>query len=178
MNSFYSEEELINLGLKSYGQNVLISRFARIFNPNLVTIGNNVRIDDFCILSGEINIGNMVHISAYVAMYGKSKIEIYDYAGISAKSMLYTEIDDFTGESLIGPWHDVSKRNVKKGKIILDRYTQIGCNSIIFPDVNIGEGSVVGALSLVKENIPSWVVYAGIPAKFIKKRSNNLLGLL
>lgn len=50
MTSFYSEEELRSIGLKSYGKNVLISRFARIYGAESISIGNNVRIDDFCIL--------------------------------------------------------------------------------------------------------------------------------
>lgn len=44
--SFYSEEELATLGLKSYGKNVLISRHACLYSPETISIGNNVRIDD------------------------------------------------------------------------------------------------------------------------------------
>lgn len=174
MESFYTENELKDIGLKKYGKDVLISRYARIFNPDKIEIGNKVRIDDFCILSGKIKIGNFVHISAYVALYGKSGIEIHDYSGISAKSVLYSEIDDFSNSFLIGPWHKDEERTLIKGKIILESYTQIGCGSIIFPGVTIKEGSCIGALSLIKENIPCWSIYAGIPAKLIKKRSNDV----
>ena len=51
MNSFYSKEELKEIGFKKYGENVLISRKTSIYNPEKIIIGNNVRIDDFCILS-------------------------------------------------------------------------------------------------------------------------------
>lgn len=47
MTSFYSEDELKSIGLKTYGENVLISRFARIYGAKNISIGNNVRIDDF-----------------------------------------------------------------------------------------------------------------------------------
>lgn len=60
MSNFYNEVELKNLGLKSYGENVLISKKCSIYGAENIEIGNNVRIDDFCILSGEIKIGNCV----------------------------------------------------------------------------------------------------------------------
>lgn len=83
MTSFYSEEELKSLGLKSYGKNVLISRKVSIYGAENISIGNNVRIDDYCILSGEIIMGSNIHISAYVALYGAKGIEMQDYTGIS-----------------------------------------------------------------------------------------------
>lgn len=178
LNSFLSIEELQNLGLRAFGENVLISRYAQFYSPSEISIGNNVRIDDFCILSGKISIGDYIHISAYVALYGNAGIEIHDYAGISAKSILYSEIDDFSGESLIGPWHQDSQRQIFKGKVVLGKYAQIGCSSVIFPDIMIGEGAVVGAMSLVKKNLSPWTINAGIPAKFIKNRSKDLLNLL
>lgn len=47
MTSFYSEEELLSIGFKSYGINVLISRYARFYRPENIVIGDHVRIDDF-----------------------------------------------------------------------------------------------------------------------------------
>ena len=52
--SFYSREELLDLGLKSVGENVRISRKVSIYGAEQISIGDNVRIDDFCILSGII----------------------------------------------------------------------------------------------------------------------------
>lgn len=69
-NSFYSISELKLLGLKRLGQNVYISRKSSIYSPENISIGDNVRIDDFCILSGNITLGNYIHIAAYTALYG------------------------------------------------------------------------------------------------------------
>mgnify|MGYP002684191689 CR=1 FL=1 len=79
ITSFYNEEEIVKLGLKKYGKNVLISRKASFYSPELIQLGSNVRIDDFCILSGNISIGSYVHISAYTALYGKFGICIEDF---------------------------------------------------------------------------------------------------
>ena len=76
MNNFFNEEELNKMGFKSIGKNVLISKKASIYSPEKIKIGDHVRIDDFTILSGNITIGNYVHISAYVALYGRFGIEI------------------------------------------------------------------------------------------------------
>ncbi len=70
MNSFYSEEELSHVGFKSYGRNVLVSRKASIYGASEISLGDNVRIDDFCILSGRISFGNNIHLAAYSALWG------------------------------------------------------------------------------------------------------------
>lgn len=43
----------------------------------------------------------------------------------------------------------------------------------ILPGVTIGEGAIIGKGSVVNENIPAYEVWEGIPAKFVKKRSEN-----
>ncbi|EOS48748.1 hypothetical protein C810_00250 [Lachnospiraceae bacterium A2] len=45
------------------------------------------------------------------------------------------------------------------------------------PGVSLGEGSAVGAMSLVKESVEPWTVAAGIPAKPIKPRGKRILEL-
>jgi galactoside O-acetyltransferase len=87
-------------------------------------------------------------------------------------------MDDFSGEYLIGPIHDDKYTNVTGGKVCLRKYSQIGVGSVVFPNIQIGEGSVVGAMSLVKQNLDEWGIYAGTPICLLKKRSKNLLRLL
>ena len=48
---FYSREQLEKIGFKSLGENVLISDKTSIYSPENISIGNNVRIDDFSVLS-------------------------------------------------------------------------------------------------------------------------------
>ena len=72
MNSFYSPEELKSLGLKEYGENVLISRKCSIYGAENIRLGSHVRIDDFCVLSGKVELGNYVHIAASCLLYGGS----------------------------------------------------------------------------------------------------------
>ena len=174
-NSFLNAEELAHIGLKSYGTNVLISRKASFYSPGKISLCNNVRIDDFCILSGDITIGSHVHISAYSALYGRFGIKMEDYTGLSPRCMVFSAMDDFSGEYLIGPMVDESKTHVTGGLVHIKKYSQIGAGSIIFPNIIIEEGVVIGAMSLVKQNLEAWSIYVGIPARKIKKREIKLL---
>ena len=172
--SFYSEDELATLGLKSYGKNVLISRHACLYSPETISIGNNVRIDDFCILSGNITLGSNIHISSYCALYGAKGIIFEDNTGCSARTTIYSAIDDFSGEYLIGPMQPECFTNVTGGVVRIKEYVQIGAHCLIFPNLTIGEGAVLGAFSFTKKDLPSWGIYAGIPCKKIKNRSKEL----
>lgn len=173
--SFYTENELSEIGFKSYGRNVKISRYARIYSPQNISIGDNVRIDDFCLLSGKLTIGSNVHISAYVALYGAEGIVLEDYSGISPKSVIYSAMDDFSGDYLIGPIHPEGTTNVTGGTVTLGKYVQVGSNTVIFPDLTIGEGSVIGSCSLVRHNVGEWGVYCGIPLRKLRNRNKSLL---
>jgi len=174
-NSFYTSEELKSIGFKEVGNNVFISRFARFYDIKNIEIGNNVRIDDFCLLSGTIKLGDYIHISAFSALYGKFGIEMEDYSGLSPRCTVFSATDDFSGDFFIGPMIDIRYTNVQGGKVQIGKYSQLGCNCVVLPGVSISEGVAVGAMSLVTENLASWKIYKGIPAKFLKDRSNNLL---
>lgn len=175
MTSFLSQEEIAEIGFKSVGQDCLISRNARFYSPQNMTIGDNVRIDDFCILSGNITLGSHIHISAYVALYGAMGIVIGDYSGVSPKSVIYSAMDDFSGEYLIGPIHPEGTTNVIGGIVIIENYCQIGSNTVVFPNLTIKEGSVIGACSLVSKSQPAWSICYGVPAVKHGARSKKLL---
>ncbi|PWM43648.1 MAG: galactoside O-acetyltransferase [Clostridiales bacterium] len=175
MTSFYTPSELAEIGFKRYGTNVLVSRKASIYGAENITIGDNVRIDDFCILSGHVEIGSNIHISAYNALYGTLGIVLEDYTGISPRCSLFSAMDDFSGEFLIGPIHREELTNVIGGKITLKRFSQLGCNCVVFPEITIGEGAIVGAMSMVKNDMTPWSINYGIPAKKVGERNKGLL---
>lgn len=173
--SFYSEEELLSMGFKSIGKGCCISRKASFYGVSRMSIGDNVRIDDFCILSGNITLGSHIHISAYVALYGAEGIVLEDYTGISPRGTIYSAMDDFSGNYLIGPIHPEEYTNVKGGLVTVRKYSQIGANSVVFPNLTIEEGVVVGACSLVRHSLDAWGIYVGTPVKRLKDRSKQLL---
>lgn len=175
--SFLSPDELQSLGFKSYGANVLISRYARFYGIEQMELGDHVRIDDFCILSGSVRIGSYVHISAFCALYGSKGIELADCTGLSPRVTVFSASDVFGGEFLIGPMIPEEFTNVQGEKVVFEKFVQMGAGSVVMPGVVAGEGSVAGAMSLIRENLEPWSMYAGIPARFIKARKKDLLDL-
>lgn len=173
--SFYSQDELAGLGLASFGENVLISRKVSLYNPGEMHMGSHVRIDDFCILSGKIRLGSYIHISAYVALYGGFGIELDDYSTISGRVLIYSQNDDYSGEYLTNPMVPESISNVTGGKVSIGKHVIIAAGSVVLPELSIGEGTAVGAMSLVKNSLDPWSVYVGTPARRIGDRSKNLL---
>jgi galactoside O-acetyltransferase len=177
-NSFLNNNELQKLKFKKIGKNVLISRFAQFYDEEKIEIGNDVRIDDFCILSGSIKIGSFVHISAFCALYGSKGIELCDFSGISARTTIYSASDDFSGNYMIGPMLPKKITNVTGGKVTLKRFVQVGAGSVILPNLTIEEGTVTGAMTLVTKSLDSWGIYTGIPAKRLRNREKVVLNLL
>ncbi|MCF8234174.1 MAG: hypothetical protein K9H06_18790 [Melioribacteraceae bacterium] len=178
INSFLTDEELKDKGFKRIGSNCKISRNAQFYGLDKMEIGNNVRIDDFCILSGKIILGSFIHISAFSALYGLNGIFIEDFSGLSPNSIIFSASDDFSGNYLINPMVPKEYTNVWGGKVILRKYVQLGANTIVMPDVVIEEGVVTGAFTFVNKSLAEWYMYTGIPAKAIKQRNKTLLNFI
>ncbi|RDW21446.1 galactoside O-acetyltransferase [Oceanobacillus arenosus] len=176
MNSFYTYAELNELRFAYLGDNVFISKKASIYGANNMIIGDNVRIDDFCILSGKITIGNYIHIAAHTALYGgENGIEISDYANISSKIAIYSISDDYSGETMTNPMIPDKYKNIQSEKVIIEKHVIIGAGSVILPGVRLREGSSFGAMTLINKSSEPWSINAGIPFRKIKERSKNLL---
>ncbi len=178
MNSFYTREELTNIGFKCLGENVLLSRHTSIYSAGKISIGNNVRIDDFCILSGSITIGNNVHIAPYCGLFaGDYGIDINDFCGISSRCIIYSLTDDYSGQYLTNPTIPDKYRNVIGGRVTLGKHAVIGTGTTILPNITIEECVSVGSMSLVTKDLPAWGIYVGIPCRKLKDRENNILSL-
>lgn len=177
MNSFFNSDELDQIGFKTIGKNVKISKNACFYGANQIEIGSNVRIDDFCIISGNVKIGSYVHIGAGSFLYGSYGIEIGDFSGLSPKCVIYSSIDDFSGEYLISPLTKKKHNNLIKGKVNLGSYVQLGSNTIVFPDLSIPEGVATGARTLVRESVEPWFIYIGQECRKLKPRKKDLLKL-
>jgi acetyltransferase-like isoleucine patch superfamily enzyme len=178
--SIYSNAELQEFGFSSVGKNVCISRKASFYGAEYISIGNNVRIDDFCVFSaGEqgIKLGNYIHVGVHGSMIGAGSIELSDYCNISGRVSIYSSTDDYSGDYMTNPMIDSEFTHTIHAPVFIGKHTIVGCGSIILPHVTIGEGVALGALSLVMEDLAPWSTYVGQPVRFIKKRSQNLLAL-
>lgn len=175
-----TEKQIRKMGFKYIGKNVRISNRASFYNVKEISIGDNTRIDDFAVISageGGIYLGRNIHISVYTSLIGKGRITVGDFATISSRVSIFSSNDDYSGEFMTNPTVTRKLTNVTHGDVAVSRHVIIGSGSIILPNVVLEEGVCIGALSLVKENCTYFGVYAGVPARFIKKRSKKLLNL-
>jgi acetyltransferase-like isoleucine patch superfamily enzyme len=151
-----------------------------IKNNGKIDIGNSVRINSSMFANpiggdgktmlttgpkGSIQIGNNVRISN-AAIVSQETITIEDNVFLGGSCKIYDS--DF--HSLIPKFRcmdDDPDIKTKPVRICKDAF--IGAHSIILKGVTIGDGAVIGAGCVVTKNVPAGEIWAGNPAKFIKK---------
>ena len=142
--------------------NLRIFEFTKIINPEYIFVGDNVIIDDFCLLYAKedapIKIGSWVHITNYSSFTG-GPINIGNFVGISSGCRLIGGTEHFANGALMNPPIPEKFRNISRKGCNLKDFCFLGVNSIIFPGVTIGEGAVVGAGSIVRKDLEPWGVY-------------------
>lgn len=97
-------------------------------------------------------------------------VEIYNPGGLFMGHHVIISQDAF----ICGATHDYNSKEFTylMKKIVIEQYAWICAKSIVLPGVHCAEGSVLGAGSVTSRNMEPWTVYAGNPAKEIKKRNN------
>jgi len=176
--AYYTQEELKQLEFKYLGKNIKISNKASIYNFDQISIDDNSRIDDFCVISGKIKIGKSVHITPMCLVAGGEKgIVFEDFATIAYGVQVFTQSDDYSGKTMTNSTIPIKYKNEYKKKVILKKHSIVGAGSIIMPGVTLAKGTSIGAMSLVLKDTKSWSIYIGNPAKKIKRRKKDLLKL-
>lgn len=162
--------------LKSFGKDVFISAKAEIRRPQLVEIGNHVAIDSGVYITTAAKIMDYIHIAPYTTVIGgaKAMLSMEPFSGIAAGSRIICASESYLGEGLIGPTVPEEFRDeVFYGNVIIRQFATLGTNSVVMPGITLGEGSIVGACSLVTKDTEPWTIYMGIPAKPVKRRKSE-----
>ena len=166
------------MGFAGVGRNTRLSDKASYYNCQKISVGDNVRVDDFCVLSageGGISFGNHIHIAVYSSLIGVGNITLADFCNISSRVAIYSSNDDYSGAVMTNPTVPPEFTNVQQADVKIGRHVIIGIGAIILPGVTLAEGVAVGALSLVKKDCQAFGIYAGIPAELIGERQRELL---
>ncbi|MGY8640249.1 MAG: acyltransferase [Verrucomicrobiales bacterium] len=174
---FLNQKELEAIGFKKLGSNVRVSKFASIYSPHLIEIGDSSRIDDFVVLSpsGGLKIGKHVHIACFCSVIGKGPVTLGHYSGLSGRVSIYSSTDDYSGKHMTNPTVPDSYTEVRSGPVDVGEHVIIGAGSIVLPNVKMGLGAAVFAQSLVIRNCKPFTIYGGSPAKKIRERNNDIL---
>jgi galactoside O-acetyltransferase len=174
--AFLDDDQLQRMGFKKLGRNVRISDRAAIHNADQIVIGDNTRIDDFCVISGKVRFGRNVHIAVLCNIAGGSEgITFDDFSGLAYGCHVFSQSDDYSGFTLTNPTVPAEYKEERKAPVHLGRHCIVGANSLIFPGVLMADGCSLGAMSMLTKSTTPWGVYFGIPARRVKERKRELL---
>lgn len=116
------------------------------FGGYKITIGNGTIIGDDCLLDG------------------RGGLEIGENVNFSSRACIYTMQHDYQAHDFAGI----------RGKVTIGNRAWISCNTTVLPGVDISQNCVVAAGAVVSKNLDKSGLYGGIPAKFLKERTDNL----
>ncbi len=145
--------------LKIFGENISIGDYATLICSSDKKIDISTWQTDK--LNGSISLGNYILISPGTSIRSAESIDIGDSTMI-ASDVVITDSD----------WHDIYDRTdyvATPKPVKIHKNVWIGERSIILKGTQIGENSIIGAGSVVHGDIPPNSVYAGNPAKEVKK---------
>lgn len=170
--SYLSSGELNALGFRSLGRNVRVSRLARFYGASRIDLGDEVRIDDFAVLSaGEhgIRLFGYNHLGVGALVFGD--LELGEWSTLSSRVAVYSKSDDFTKVGHTYPHAD--GRNLVDAPVVIGHRSVIGTGSTILPGVQIGDDVAVGAMTLVNRSLESRGLFVGIPARLVRTRTSE-----
>lgn len=173
---FLNDTQLMGIGFKSVGRNVQISDKAVFYNPGNISIGDNSRIDDFCILSaghGGIEIGDYVHIGCYTSITGKALVKLCDFSALSPRVSVFSSTDDYSGEFMTNPCIPDEFRRPVHGAVHIGKHVIIGAGTVVLPGSILKDGSCVWAMSLVKTQVEPNNILHGVPARIVGMRKTG-----
>jgi len=136
--------QLLLATLSSHGENILIQHPITVAGASAVTIGNDVSI------------------AAYVHIWGHGGVSIGHRVMIGAHTSITSLTHDYN--------EDVMRFTVVSRPVIIGDDVWIGSNCVVLPGLSIGDGSVLGAGSVVTKDVEPFSIVSGVPARVIGSR--------
>jgi len=162
----------------SYGKDVYIEPEVVINRPRYVHIGDHVRIKrntninihprDRKSKKGILFIGKNVHITEGIIISAFQRIVIGNDVGIAPYVCI---LDNSRKPGEIS--RPLQEQDVETGPVYIGDESWLAYNACILPNVTIGKHCVIGALSVVNLDIPSYSVAVGTPARVVKRFDFN-----
>jgi acetyltransferase-like isoleucine patch superfamily enzyme len=179
---------------KNCGKNLVIDVGVHIDGAELISVGDNVYIDRYCIIAtgkkltgkicrkpnnsfkgeeGEIIIGNDIHIAQFCILMGYGGIKIENNCVLSSGCKVYSLTNtayDMEDKEKIISIMPYSQAPFLLSPVVFELNTWIGLNSIVMPSVCIGKNSFCATNSIIMDNFLENSYISGQPAKRVKER--------
>lgn len=154
------------------GENVIFEDGVKVFHPDRISLGNNVYVGHYAILKGyhrgEMTIGDHTWIGQGSFLHSAGTITIGSAVGIGPNVTILTSVHEE------GPLDQpVLFGALRFGEVTVEDGCDIGVGAILLPGVRIGEGTIIGAGSVVTRDIPAFSVAAGNPARVLRDRESH-----
>jgi galactoside O-acetyltransferase len=154
--------------LKSFaavGPGVKVYAGCRVFPPDRVSLGDCCQIDEGVFINAGqgVFIGRHVHLAMGSSISGGGRCLIEDFAGIGVGVRLITGSEVVRDGLLTNPTIPERWRRVQRGEVRVGAHAVVFTNSVVLPDVVVGEGAIVAAGSIVHHDLKPWGIYGGNP---------------
>lgn len=126
--------------------------------------GCHIDMNEFILASHRIKLGDNCHINQSCFIDGRGGVQICNNVSISHYCRIVTGSHDIQNHSF----------SYFSKPVYIRDYVWIGIGATILPGVTINRGAVICAGAVVTKEVPEYAIVAGIPAKIIGHRNNNL----
>jgi acetyltransferase-like isoleucine patch superfamily enzyme len=178
----------------------LVGRGVRVTSPQLIRAGRGFVIEDLAevqgLSQGGVHFGHNVTIGrgAQIRMSGyygrdlgvgltvgdESNVSLQAFIGASGGVTIGRRVLMGPGVMLLSEEHlaqrldiDIKAQGVRPAPIHVEDGVWLGARVAILGGVRVGEGAIVGAGAVVREDVPRYTVAAGVPAKVVRNRSRT-----
>jgi acetyltransferase-like isoleucine patch superfamily enzyme len=147
-------------------------------------LGGSISLGDFCEIEptamiltygGHVRMGNHCSLNPGAIIYGHGGVTIGNDVRIAAHSVIIP-----ANHQMVGPAESIYRKPVIREGITIENDVWIGTHCVIVDGVRIAEGCVIAAGAIVTRSTEANGIYAGVPARRIKSRSDvpelNLAG--
>jgi acetyltransferase-like isoleucine patch superfamily enzyme len=157
----YEPRLYVQIGNKS----IICAEFIFETSKGFISIGDNVHIGDArFICRNNIEVGNDVTMAWGITIYDHNSHSINWNERKKDNEQCYSDYVQYNGNNIVNKdWS-----NVRDGEIVIHDKVWVGFDVTILKGVSLGEGSVIGAKSVVTKNVPPWTVVGGNPAVILK----------